>query len=460
MIVNEYNEIIQKQKAYYKTGVTRSIKFRKTMLLRLKKAILNNTTELMEATYLDLGKSEYEVITTEIGIVIADINSMVKNLSKWDQKKKVKTNSYNYLGQSYIMNEPYGNTLIISPWNYPFQLALSPLVGAIGGGNCAILKTSEFSVHTSKVIKDIISEIFKPEYIKVIHGGVPETSELLDNRFDLIFFTGSPKVGKIVMEKAAQFLTPVVLELGGKSPIVIHKDTDIKLATKRLIFGKGLNAGQTCIAPDYLLIHEDIKDEFYKTFEKYVKKIYGTDYSRSKNFGKIINERNFDRVIGYLDDGNIVYGGKYNREERHIPLTLLEVDDMDKSVMKDEIFGPILPVITYKKYKDIIHTIDYNPDPLAMYIFSESEKLVHRLLKDVHFGGGCINDTIMHITNEDLPFGGRGTSGIGSYHGKNSYETFTHQKSVLHAQTKYELSLKYPPFSKATIKLLKGFMLK
>ena len=456
--MNRYNNSIQKQKAYYKTGITRSLKFRRTMLRRLKSAILNNTNELMEATYLDLGKSEYEVITTEIGIVISDINTMVKNLAKWDEKKKVKTNLYNYLGESYIMNEPFGNTLIISPWNYPLQLALSPLVGAIGGGNCAILKTSEFSLHTSKVIENIIRETFKPEYITTVQGGVAETTELLNNRFDLIFFTGSPKVGSIVMEKAAKFLTPVVLELGGKSPIVIHKDTDLKMATKRLIFGKSINAGQTCIAPDYLLIHEDIKEEFYKTFEKYVRKFYGEDYSQSKNFGKIINKRNFQRVINYLDDGKIVFGGDYVIEERHIPLTLLEVDNMDTSVMKDEIFGPILPVITYSKYKHITDTIAYNPDPLAMYIFTKSEKLINRLLEDVHFGGGCINDTIMHITNEELPFGGRGTSGMGSYHGKNSYDTFTHKKSILHAQTKYELSFKYPPFSKATIKYLKKFM--
>lgn len=456
--MNNYSDKIKQQKQYYKSGKTRSIEFRKEMLLKLKMALIKNTSAITKAMYQDLGKPEYEVITTEIGIVISDINTMIKHLSKWDKPKRVLTNSYNILGKSLLINEPYGQVLIISPWNYPLQLAFSPLVGAIGGGNCVLLKTSEISVNTSKIMTKIIRDIFDPGFIDTIEGGIPETTELLKNRFDLIFFTGSPMVGSIVMEQAAKFLTPVVLELGGKSPIVIHKDADIELASKRLLFGKSINAGQTCIAPDYLLIHEEVKDAFYMRFEELVLEHYGDDYSKSTDFGKIVNDKNFDRVINYLEDGKVLVGGKYSKADRHIELTLLEVEDIDVAVMQDEIFGPILPVISYTSYDEIIEVIDRNPDPLAMYIFSSNKDFSYRLVKEVPFGGGCINDTILHITNERLPFGGRGTSGMGSYHGRFSYDTFTHQKAVLDAQTHYELSFKYPPFSKMTLNLLKKYM--
>jgi len=457
---HEIAHLIESQKRFYQSGKTRTVDFRKDMLTRLKQAILDFEPQITKALYQDLRKSEQEVVMTEIGITLTEINGMLKNLSKWDKPKKVKSTLIGFGAKSYTMREPFGTTLIIGPWNYPFQLAIAPLIGAIAGGNTAVIKPSEISICTSKVIKKMISKTFNPAYIGVVQGGVEETTELLNHRFDKIFFTGSTQVGSIVMQSAAKFLTPVILELGGKSPCIIDKDVNLKLAVKRIVFGKGMNAGQTCVAPDYVIVHESIKQQFYDEFKRVATLFYGRTEHDQMDFCKIINDRNFNRVRSYLNDGKIVYGGGFNEESHHIDLTLLEIRSLDSSVMKEEIFGPILPVLTFQTIEDIIEIVERNPDPLALYIFSDDKKFQKKILGRIHFGGGCINDTIMHLTNENLPFGGRGTSGLGNYHGKYSFDAFTHEKSISHSPTWFDLKLKYPPFSKKRVSLIKKIMYK
>ncbi len=455
---SQYKKLVANQKKYFKTGSTRPVSFRIDMLRKLKETILSHEKEIGEALYKDLGKSEAEVVSTEIGFTLNEINHVMKKLPKWAKRKRNKTNLFNLPGKSYIIPEPYGTTLIIGPWNYPFQLVMSPLVGAIAGGNTAVVKPSEISTHTAQVIDDILSQTFEPSYIAPVQGGIPETNELLDIRFDKIFFTGSPKVGSIIMEKAAKHLTPVVLELGGKSPTVIDQTAKLDIAVKRIVFGKGTNAGQTCVAPDYVLVHESIKDDFYRIFENTVKDFYGQSVMENESFGKMINVANYQRVKDYMSDGEIVYGGQTDDDKLKIGLTLIEVTDLDKSIMQEEIFGPVLPVVSFKNENQLIEIIHKNPDPLAMYIFSEDKAFVNQLIHTIPFGGGCINDTIMHLTNENLPFGGRGTSGMGHYHGKHSFDAFTHKKAILHSSTWFDLKMKYPQFMKKSLKLVKWLM--
>jgi aldehyde dehydrogenase (NAD+) len=455
---NQYKPLVDKQKKYFKTGSTRPVSFRVDMLRKLKQAILSHENEITEALYKDLGKSEAEVVSTEIGFTLNEINHVMKKLPKWAKRTKKRTNLFNLLGKSYIIHEPYGTTLIIGPWNYPFQLVMSPLVGAITGGNTAVVKPSEISTHTAQVIDNLLSQTFEPSYIAPVQGGIPETNVLLDNRFDKIFFTGSPKVGSIIMEKAAKHLTPVVLELGGKSPTVIDKTAKLDIAAKRIVFGKGTNAGQTCVAPDYVLVHESRKDDFYKAFENTVKEFYNHNVIESESFGKMINVANYQRMKDYMNDGKIVCGGQTDDKKLKIGLTLVEVTDLEKRIMQEEIFGPVLPVVSFKNEDQLIEIIHKNPDPLAMYIFSEDKTFINRLIHTIPFGGGCINDTIMHLTNENLPFGGRGTSGMGNYHGIHSFNAFTHQKAILQAPTWFDLKLKYPPFMKKSLKFVKWFM--
>ncbi len=455
---NQYKTLVDNQKDYFKTGETKSLSFRLGRLQKLKEAILKYETAITDALYKDLGKSETEVVSTEIGFTIHEINFVMKHLKKWMKKTRIKTNLFNLPGKSYIIQEPYGTTLIIGPWNYPFQLVMSPLVGAIAGGNTAIVKPSEISTHTAHVIEQILTETYQTSFIAVIQGGIHETNELLDLRYDKIFFTGSTKVGRIIMEKAAKYLTPVVLELGGKSPTIIDKTAKLDVALKRVVFGKGTNAGQTCVAPDYVLVHADIKEVFYKAFKETVKDFYSGSVIENEEFGKIINEGNYQRVKGYLNDGKIVFGGETDDDNLKIGLSLVEVNDLEKPIMKEEIFGPVLPVIPFKTYDDIITIIRKNPDPLAMYIFSEDKPFAERLIHEVPFGGGCINDTIMHLTNVHLPFGGRGSSGMGNYHGKHSFDAFTHKKAVFQASTWFDLKLKYPPLMKKRLKWVKRLL--
>lgn len=448
------------QGEFFNSGITRNIDYRLKMLRRLKTAILNNERKIAEALQQDLGKPEQETVTTEIGMVIQEINMMLKHLEKWSRKKKCRTNLINMPGKSFTIREPYGRILIISPWNYPFHLVILPLVGAIAGGNCAIIKPSEISPSTSKVIKDLINQTFDSQYIQVIEGAIEETSDLLERSFDKIFFTGSSKVGGIVMEKAAKHLTPVVLELGGKSPCIVDKNCNMDIAVKRILFGKGINAGQTCVAPDYVLVHESVKGIFYKKCEERIKDFYGATYEGSKDYCKIINDAHFERLQVYLKNGKIIIGGHSNKQKRHIELTLIEVTDMEQPIMKEEIFGPILPVMEFRNMSDIQKMIAYNPNPLALYIFSNDHHFIDSIVQRIPFGGGCINDTLMHLTNENLPFGGRGMSGFGRYHGKHSFEVFTHEKGILNRSTAFDLKLKYPPYNNKVMSFLKKWMYK
>lgn len=458
--MNQYKELVLQQKTFYRSHATKDVANRKENLGKLRQAILKNEEAIILALEKDLGKSAYEAISTEIGVTLSEISFLEKHLPKMIKPKRVKSNFINFGSSAYTIHEPYGTVLIIAPWNYPFQLAMSPVVGAIAGGNTIVLKPSEYSIHTSEILEKILSETFDPQYISVVNGGVAETTKLLENRFDQIFFTGSPAVGKIIMEAASKFLTPVVLELGGKSPCIVDKDVNLGLVARRIIFGKAMNSGQTCVAPDYLIIHNSIRKAFYESFSRELSKIYGDDLKNSSDFGKIINEKNYDRIIAYLQEGEIITGGGHSREELHIDLTLIEVNDHDASILREEIFGPVLPVVTFETADDIEEIVARNPDPLALYLFSENRNFTNTIIDRIHFGGGCINDTLMHITNEHLPFGGRGTSGIGRYHGKHSFDTFTHEKAILKSPTWFDLPLKYPNVAKKYMHWVKKLMYK
>lgn len=453
-----YTEQVNRHRLFFKSDQTIDISYRIEMLKRLHRTIIAREEDIAAALHADLGKSMQEVITTEIGQITGEIKYLIKNIRKHTGKKRKATNMLNIPSKSYTIREPYGVTLVMGPWNYPFQLVMAPVAAAIAGGNCVVVKPSEISANTAGVIESIIDECFDESYISTVLGGVEETTALLEERFDMIFFTGSPKVGRIVMEKAARHLTPVVLELGGKSPCVVDKNTKLDVALRRIIFGKATNAGQTCVAPDYILVHDDIADEFYAHFEMIAEAFYDHEYRDNADFGRIINEGNYDRLTGFLHDGQIIYGGTHDREQLHIDLTLIEVTDLNKPIMTEEIFGPILPVVRYKTIDEAIEIISKNPDPLAMYVFSDDRAVQDTLLNRVQFGGGCINDTLLHLSNEHLPFGGRGTSGIGNYHGRYSIEAFTHEKAILHSRTFFDLMLKYPPFKDKTIPMLKRLM--
>lgn len=449
---------MENQKKFYGSGATHGLAFREAMLKNLRNAILANETYIIEALKADLGKSAHEAVTTEIGQVLGEISSLRKQLPRLMKWTKVKTNLINFGSKSYLVHEPYGNVLVLSPWNYPFSLAMAPLAGAIAGGNTVVLKPSEHAPRTAEVIEKIITKTFPPEFIAVVQGGVPETTRLLEQRFDLIFFTGSPNVGKVVMAAAAKHLTPVVLELGGKSPCIVDKSANLELAARRILFGKATNAGQTCVAPDYLLVDKAVRDDFVKQFKVEVEKMFGADMKNHPDYGRIINDSHFNRIVRYLTDGRIIHGGHHSEPDRHIDVTLMEIDDLDVPVMREEIFGPLLPMVVYEHIDEVFAIMDRNPEPLALYLFAEDESIQQEVVRKVRFGGGSINDTLMHLTNEHLPFGGRGTSGIGRYHGKHSFETFTHAKAVLKGSTRFDLAMKYPPYDGKRLPLLKRFL--
>lgn len=457
---SQLRDITSRQLAFYDGKHTRPLAFRLEMLDKLKRAILDFEPQIVDALQKDLGKSQYEVLTTEIGVTLTEIATVKKHLKPWMRPKRVKSNLITFGSQGKIYREPYGNTLIIGPWNYPFQLVMAPLIGAIAGGNTAIIKPSEIASQTALVVARLIEATFPQEYVAVMMGGIPETQGLLAYPFDFIFFTGSPKVGKIVMRAAAEHLTPVVLELGGKSPCIVDASAKLELAARRILFGKGTNAGQTCIAPDYLLVHRQVADRFVEVFKAEAHKLYGADMKASPDFGRIINDINFERVASFMSSGRVLFGGHLDPDHRHIDITLLEISDLDVPVMQEEIFGPILPMLVYEDLETIIRVVNRHPDPLACYIFTEDDSFANTLVDTLHFGGGAINDTIMHIANEALPFGGRGASGLGRYHGYYSFEAFTHQKSVLRSPTWYDLTLKYPPYKASFIPWVKRLLYK
>ena len=456
-MVKNYHNLVRKQKMFFRTGKTKNISYRLDALHRLRTGIKRYEHKLLEALKLDLNKSEYEAYTCEIGYVLEEIRFTSKHLQSWAKPQKVKTPITHIGSKSYIYSEPYGVALIISPWNYPFQLAIAPLIGAIAAGNCAVLKPSELTPRTSQVLEQLITDIFPEEYIAVVQGGVETSQALLREKYNTIFFTGSVAVGKIVMEAAAKHLTPVTLELGGKSPCIVHKDAHIKHAAKRIAWGKFLNAGQTCVAPDYVYVHHKIKDRFIEEVKRAVKELYGEYPLGNPNYTHIVSERHFQRLTTFLKEGKLIIGGKTDRDKLVIEPTVLTDVSWADSVMEDEIFGPILPILDYSNLTEVIKEIHNYTKPLALYLFTENSVVSKKILKHISFGGGCINDTIYHLASPYLPFGGVGNSGMGAYHGKGSFDTFSHKKSILKQTTFFDLPLRYPD-AKNGLKFIKYFM--
>ncbi|WP_312343083.1 aldehyde dehydrogenase [Chryseobacterium binzhouense] len=447
------SEIVQLQKDFFKTHKTKNLNFRKMYLEKMQDLIQKNEDSLYEAIEKDFGKSRFDTFTTEISFILNDIKYYLKNLKSLSKPKKVSTNLTNQIGKSRIYPEPLGNILVIGAWNYPYQLSLSPLIAAMAAGNCCILKPSEIAENTTKLMAKIINENFSPEYLYVFEGGVDETTELLKLQFDKIFFTGSTKVGKIVYEAAAKNLTPVTLELGGKSPAIVTKDANLEVAAKRIVWGKFLNAGQTCVAPDYLLVEESIQEQFVETLVKYIKQF---DYQpNAEHYTRIINNKNFERLLSLLDIDKIYYGGNYDRENLYIEPTILSNTNWEDDIMQEEIFGPILPVLTFSNFNIALNDIVGKEKPLSAYLFSNNSEEKQHFTQKISFGGGCINDVIMHLGNKNLPFGGVGNSGIGSYHGKFGFETFSHQKAILERVNWGEPNIKYPPYSEKKLHWIK-----
>ncbi|MFC0522903.1 aldehyde dehydrogenase [Pontibacillus salicampi] len=436
--------LIEQQRAYFNTKETRPISFRIAQLKKLKEKIEKHEDEILTALQSDLHKSEFESYTTEIAFLYAEISMMVKELEGWMKPEKVKTPVSHIGSKSYIYKEPYGVSLVIAPWNYPFQLALAPVLGAIAAGNTVILKPSELTPHVSSLLREIINETFEQSYFTVVEGAVEVSQELLEQKFDIIFFTGSVPVGKIVMEKAAKQLTPVVLELGGKSPVIVDETAKLDLAAKRIAWGKFINAGQTCIAPDYLYVHRDVKPELLSKLKDAIQELYGSKALDNEEYTHIVNQKHFDRLFPYLENGELLYGGSTNRDQLVMEPTILDHITWDDPVMQEEIFGPILPVLTFDSLDEVVEKVRSKEKPLALYYFTEDEQRENTILEQIPFGGGCVNDTILHVANPHLPFGGVGPSGTGSYHGKASFDAFSHRKSIVHQTTKFDFSFRYP----------------
>ncbi len=443
-------------RAYFESGITKPYAFRKEQLKKLQQAVKKYEEPLHQALFTDLKKSPEECWVTETGFLLSEVNNTLKHLKNWMQPEMVSTNLLNLPSKSFVLQEPLGVVLIISPWNYPFQLLMTPLAGAMAAGNCVVLKSSEFAPATSAVMKQMIEETFDKNYIQFVEGdGSVVIPEMMNNfTFDHVFYTGSTAVGKIIYKMAAERLVPVTLELGGKSPCVVEDDANIKVAARRIAMAKFSNAGQMCVAPDYVLVHESKKEELIEAFKKTLPVFFGTDASSSYEYGKIINEKQFDRLTGYLQQGKIVCGGNADKDKLYLEPTIIEDVPMDAAIMKEEIFGPILPVISFKNNEEAKAIIANNRNPLAFYVFTSNKAKEQDWLTSVPFGGGCVNNTALHLTNHSLPFGGRGFSGSGQYHGRYSFETFSHKKAVMKTPTWFDPAIKYPPF-KGKLKLFK-----
>ena len=447
---------IRQLKTFFETGATMEYSFRKQALEHLRKVVLQHEDDLMNALYTDLKKNKEESWVTETGFLLAEIRHTLKHLRHWMRPHKVGTNLLNLPSKSYVYKEPLGIVLIIGPWNYPLQLLFTPLVGAIAAGNCVVLKPSEFATATAAVMRRIIEETFSKEYILYVEGNGAEVVPLMMNnfRFDHVFYTGSTTVGKAIYEMAAKQLVPVTLELGGKSPCVVEGDANIKVAARRIAMTKFSNAGQMCVAPDYLLVQKSIRNELVEALKAAILSFFGDDPAGNYNYGKIINERAFSRLVKYIQQGTVLYGGRYDAAMHHIEPTLLENIDADTAVMGEEIFGPLLPILTFETLEEAKAIIERNPNPLAFYVFTNSKEKEEQWIRAIPFGGGCVNNASWHLTNFNLPFGGRGNSGIGNYHGRYSFNVFSHQKAVMKTPTWFDPGIKYPPF-KGKLKLFK-----
>ena len=446
------------QRAYFAQGETLNVAFRKDALRRLRETILSHEAQINAALRQDLGKSPSESYMCEVGMTLSELSYTLGHVDRWARRQSVLTPLAQFHARSFTVHNPYGVVLIMSPWNYPFMLTMEPLIGALAAGNCVLLKPSAYAPATSAVIREIVSACFPPEYVAVVEGGRKENQALLEQRFDYIFFTGGVTVGREVMRKAAEHLTPVSLELGGKSPCIVDATAKLDLAAKRLAFGKLLNCGQTCVAPDYLLIDRRVKDEFLALLKKHITAMAGENALVNDKFVHMINRKHYDRVMGLIDPSKVVLGGQGDPETLRIQPTIMDGVTADDAIMQEEIFGPVLPVIAYDSLDEAVGFINSREHPLALYLFSEDKRTHERFLKGVPFGGGCINDTIIHLATSRMGFGGVGNSGMGSYHGKKSFDTFSHEKSIVDKSTWMDLPVRYMPYSPIKDKLLRMFL--
>lgn len=440
--------VVQRQKEFFRLGWTRSTAFRRRQLTRLEEWIDSHEKDIYKALKMDLGKSETEAYMTEIGVVRSEIACMKKHLKAWSKPEMKAPSIAQFPARTFICKEPYGSVLIMAPWNYPFQLSMVPLVAALAAGNCVTLKPSAYAPHTSLLLRMMADALFPPKYVAVVEGSRQENEKLLEQPFDYIFFTGSPQVGQHVMRKAADHLTPVSLELGGKSPCIVDETADIRLAARRIIWGKLVNAGQTCVAPDYVLVHRSVKEKLVQQMIIQIHKMYGKDPLKSEDYPKIVNHKHFDRLRGLMEQGTIAHGGAYDKQTLKIEPTIFTDLSWDAPVMQEEIFGPLLPVLTFYDLDEVVRMLRPLPTPLALYYFTKKKKRARKILKELPSGGGCINDTVIHLVSHRLPFGGKGRSGMGAYHGKYGFDTFTHQRSFIDRGRWPDVSLRYPPFKK------------
>lgn len=458
--MNNIKNILNKHQLFFKSGKTRDIDYLKNILKQLKHELLQREYDIYDALYKDFKKSKFETYISEISIVISEIDLSIKHLKKWSKPKRVRASMLNFPSSDYIYSEPYGTVLIIGPWNYPFQLVLAPAIAAIAAGNTVVIKPSELAFNTAQLVEEIINKVFQKEHVAVVQGSVPETTKLLAQKWDYIFFTGSVPVGKIVAKAAAQHLTPVTLELGGKNPCIVDETAYLKQTAKRLVWGKFVNAGQTCIAPDYLLVKPEIKTSLITHLVKEIQQAYTHNPETSDDYPRIINSKNLERLSKMLSDVKIAYGGIINKTDNYLSPTLIDEPDLDSEVMKDEIFGPILPILSYSTEADLKKIISRYEKPLAFYVFSKNKKFIKKLLAQYSFGGGTINDTMIHFGNPRLPFGGVGKSGIGAYHGKTGFDTFSHKKAIVKKANWLDIPLRYAPYKNklsSLKKILKWF---
>ena len=459
MTSQEINSLLERQRVYYRSGATLPVKFRVEQLKKLYATVKKYQNEINDALKSDLGKSYYEGFMCESGLVLTEISYMIKHTRKFARRKRVATPLAQFCSHSYKQPVPYGNVLIMNPWNYPFLLALEPLTDAIAAGNTAIVKPSAYSPATGRIVEKILKECFAPEYIAVVMGGRAENTALLDGKFDLVFFTGSQAVGKEVLRHTAEHLTPAVLELGGKSPCIVDKSANIKLAARRIVFGKYLNCGQTCVAPDYILCERSVKDEFVKAVIAEIKRQYGEDPLKNKDYGKIINEKHFARLCGLIDEEKVIIGGNTNSDTCQIAPTVMDNVTSDDAVMGEEIFGPIMPILTFDDFDSVVDDLKTKDKPLALYLFTSDKKHIRRVTTELSYGGGCINDVIIHLATSNMGFGGVGESGMGSYHGKDGFDAFSHYKSIVDKKTWLDLPMRYQPYkSRLYEKLLRVFL--
>ena len=460
MTNEQIRSLLEKQRAYFKSGVTVPVKFRIGQLKKLYAVVKKYEDEICDALTADLGKSRYEGFMCEVGMVLSEISYMLGHVKHFAKRKTVRTPRAQFASRSFKQPVPYGNTLIMSPWNYPFLLTMGPLVDAVAAGNTAIVKPSAYSGATSAIIKKLLGEAFPPEYIAVVTGGRAENAALLEQKFDLIFFTGSGAVGKEVLRRAAEHLTPAILELGGKSPCIVDATADLKLAAKRIVFGKYLNCGQTCVAPDYILCERSVKDAFVAEVVKQIKIQYGENPLANKDYGKIINRKHFDRLLGLIDKTKVVAGGNADPDTCRIAPTVMDNVTEADAVMGEEIFGPIMPVLSFDSFDSVVDDLKNKDKPLALYLFSNDKKRIERVMTELSYGGGCINDVVIHLATSEMGFGGVGESGMGSYHGKDGFDAFTHYKSVVDKKTWIDLPMRYQPYKSKLYEKLLHFFLK